>query len=778
MERRRWGEGGVGEKWEGGEGLGGERKGGSESGKEGVSGGVGDGRQEGGIGGRDEGEVDEGEVGRGVRDGKGRLLKEGAGEGRWHGGWRGRRLKGGEEEGMGEGEGGLNGEVKKAEGGKGEGEDEGKAEGMDQGKGEGNDEGNGEEKNEEKDEDERKDEGKDEEKDEGKDEGKDVGKDVGKEEGERRGGEAMPEAWRRFYSGLPKVVDAEGHENMWKFPIWVALAVNMCVRAAVGIHGATTSVHAAWDRHVCTGCLAGVADQVPFLQSQLACCCEWAFFLDSDAYMRMDHHRLSIPTWIQSIKQPHQCNCWQPHRILAGPLEGQLWVNYFDWLLRDNLTDSLEGQVWLPQDPALLLQPATALQPEGAVALIPRNGDSKEGFFGEAEALFRKDTDYVNAGVMLWRRSPATFKVGTGGERVPCGRKSSLAVGEANGCGGSQWLWGKPMAVGEANGCGGSQWLWGKPMAVGEANGCGGSQWLWGKPMAVGEANGCGGSQWLWGKPMAVGKANGCGESQWLWGKPMAVGEANGPDKWKGGEGMIGRRIFKLASDSFKLASDSFKLASDSSKLASDSFKLASDSFKLASDSFKLASDSFKLASDSSKLASDSFKLASDSFKLASDSFKLASDNFKLASVAGHCFPVRCRISGMASRVATTTCTATCGSRGSPIRSRWHINPTMMIILLLFSLSPSLLLQFLQQWYGEYSGDYHLYGHVWEQDRLNKVVRWPQWRGRVIVVPHQELTGPQGAMVRHMWGGIASEERDRVVYAALEEALGSLQQGQ
>ncbi|CAI7764429.1 unnamed protein product, partial [Closterium sp. NIES-53] len=128
--------------------------------------------------------------------------------------------------------------------------------------------------------------------------------------------------------------------------------------------------------------------KVPFLQSQLACCCEWAFFLDSDAYMRMDHHRLSIPTWIQSIKQP----------------------NYFDWLLRDNLTDSLEGQVWLPQDPALLLQPATALQPEGPVALIPRNGDSKEGFFGEAEALFRKDTDYINAGVMLWRRSPATFK--------------------------------------------------------------------------------------------------------------------------------------------------------------------------------------------------------------------------------------------------------------------------------------------------------------------------------------------------------------------------------
>ncbi|CAI7805645.1 unnamed protein product [Closterium sp. NIES-54] len=82
------------------------------------------------------------------------------------------------------------------------------------------------------------------------------------------------------------------------------------------------------------------------------------------------------------------------------------------------------------------------------------------------------------------------------------------------------------------------------------------------------------------------------------------------------------------------------------------------------------------------------------------------------------------------------------------------------------------------KWYSEYSGDYHLFGHVWEQDRLNKVARWPQWRGRVIVVPHQELTGPQGAMVRHLWGGITSEERDSVVYAALEEALGSLPQGQ
>ncbi|CAI5457793.1 unnamed protein product [Closterium sp. Yama58-4] len=83
--------------------------------------------------------------------------------------------------------------------------------------------------------------------------------------------------------------------------------------------------------------------------------------------------------------------------------------------------------------------------------------------------------------------------------------------------------------------------------------------------------------------------------------------------------------------------------------------------------------------------------------------------------------------------------------------------------------------EFLRQWYSEQRGDYHLFNHVWEQHRLNQVARWPHWRGRVLMVPFRELTGPDGAMVRHLWGGVASEERDRVVYAALEEALGRLQ---
>ncbi|CAI5457797.1 unnamed protein product [Closterium sp. Yama58-4] len=411
-----------------GEGLGGEGRGGEEVGRGGVGAAGGDGGQEGRS------------WGMGDRDWKRRRLKEGAGEweGRWHGGWRGRRLKGGGEEGLEEGDGGLNGEVKKAEGEKGEGEDEGKAEETDEEKEEGNDEGNGEEKGENED-------------------------SKVKEERRGRGGEAMPEAWWRFYEALPKVVDAEGNEIVWKFPIWVALAVNMLYARRHGYrlvveNGSrfTPDRHPSWFK-------------VPLLQEQLACCCEWAFFLDSDAYMSMHHHTLSIPAWIQAIKQP----------------------SYFSWLLRDNLTDTLAGQVWLPQDPALLLQPPTALQPEGPVALIPRNGDSREGFFGDADALFRKDTDYLNAGVMLWRRSPHTFK-------------------------------------------------------------------------------------------------------------------------------------------------------------------------------------------------------------------------------------------------------------------------------------------FFQQWYSVPRGDYHLYGHVWEQARLNQVAQWPQWRARVVVVPYRELTGPQGAMLRHVWGNVTQDERARVVYEALEEALGRL----
>ncbi|CAI5475964.1 unnamed protein product [Closterium sp. Yama58-4] len=419
----------------GGEGVVGERAGGTEVEREGIGAGVGNGGQEGRrgvVGGRDKGEVGEGEVGKRVGDGKSRILKEGAGEWKigWHGGLRGRRLMGREEEGTGEREWevGLNKQGKKAEGGKGEGEGEGNAEGKDEGKGEGKDEN----------------------------EGSKV-----KEGGEGRGGEAMreamPEAWRRFYEALPNVVDAEGHENMWKSPIWVSLAVNMCVRAVVdmGVCAAVgMGVCAAVGMGVCAAVGMGVCAAVG-----MGVCAAVGMGVCAAVGMR-----------VCAAVGMGMCCC------------------------RDNLTDSLEGQVWLPQDRALLLQPPTALQSEGGpVALIPRNSGSRDGFYGDVGMVFRRDSDYINAGVMLWRRSSDTFKVG---------------------------------------------------------------------------------------------------------------------------------------------------------------------------------------------------------------------------------------------------------------------------------------------WYSEQQGDYHLFNHVWEQHRLNEVARWPPWRRRVLMVPFRELTGPQGAMVRHLWGGVASEEQDRVVHEALEEALGSLQTGQ
>ncbi|GJP54430.1 hypothetical protein CLOM_g13515 [Closterium sp. NIES-68] len=194
--------------------------------------------------------------------------------------------------------------------------------------------------------------------------------------------EEMPELWRRFYESLPKMLDRNGKEYMNKMPIWLTLAVNMLYARRHGyrlvVENGSKYIpdrHPAWFK-------------VPFIAEQLSCCCKWAFFLDSDAYMRMKHHQLSIEAWIQAIKQP----------------------NYFNWLTDANLTKSLKGQVWVPQDPALLLQPAIVLQPNGPIALIPRNGDSSGGYYGRADTLFEEGCDFVNTGVMLWRLSPMSFK--------------------------------------------------------------------------------------------------------------------------------------------------------------------------------------------------------------------------------------------------------------------------------------------------------------------------------------------------------------------------------
>ncbi|CAI5508998.1 unnamed protein product [Closterium sp. Naga37s-1] len=187
------GGGGIGGERIGGEGIRGEGVGGEGIlGKEGVREGVGNGEQDGGkgkVGGWDEREVEEGKLGK----------RERHGEGRWYGGQRRRRLKGGEGAGDGEGE--------------GEGKREGKEEGERKGEGKGEGEGRGKVKGEEG------------------GEGEKVA-----EEGAGRGVQEMPERWRRFYDGLPKMMDGDGKEYVGKMPIWVALAVNM-LRLYVRRHG-------------------------------------------------------------------------------------------------------------------------------------------------------------------------------------------------------------------------------------------------------------------------------------------------------------------------------------------------------------------------------------------------------------------------------------------------------------------------------------------------------------------------------------------------------------
>ncbi|CAI5480155.1 unnamed protein product [Closterium sp. Yama58-4] len=161
--------------------------------------------------------------------------------------------------------------------------------------------------------------------------------------------------------------------------------------------------------------------KVRFLQRQLACCCEWAFFLDSDAYFRMDNHRLSVQSWVDRLTLPH----------------------YFDWITRE-YNISLANQTWFPRPPSSIFShsppacPPSPVRPgqgggeggagegehegwvtggEGesraAVCVVaPRNDDEASRMAeGQAGALFNSSMEYVNAGVTLWRRSPHCLKV-------------------------------------------------------------------------------------------------------------------------------------------------------------------------------------------------------------------------------------------------------------------------------------------------------------------------------------------------------------------------------
>ncbi|GJP67625.1 hypothetical protein CLOP_g24422 [Closterium sp. NIES-67] len=161
--------------------------------------------------------------------------------------------------------------------------------------------------------------------------------------------------------------------------------------------------------------------KVRFLQRQLACCCAWAVFMDSDAYFRMANHRLSVHSWVHRLTLPH----------------------YFDWIAQE-YNISLANQTWFPRPPSSIFShspPACARDTMGgkegrgaggwvggegdhgavggegesraAVCVIaPRNDDEVSGMAeGRAAALFNGSMEYVNAGVTLWRRSAHCLKL-------------------------------------------------------------------------------------------------------------------------------------------------------------------------------------------------------------------------------------------------------------------------------------------------------------------------------------------------------------------------------
>ncbi|GJP43909.1 hypothetical protein CLOM_g3312, partial [Closterium sp. NIES-68] len=190
--------------------------------------------------------------------------------------------------------------------------------------------------------------------------------------------------------------EAHGRE----FPYW--LATKLINRAYARRHGyrfvemgeedKETDRHPSWFK-------------VRFLQRQLACCCAWAVFMDSDAYFRMANHRLSVHSWVHRLTLPH----------------------YFDWIAQE-YNISLANQTWFPRPPPpssrtrrlpVRETPWEGRRGEGpedgraAVCVIaPRNDDEVSGMAeGRAAALFNGSMEYVNAGVTLWRRSAHCLKL-------------------------------------------------------------------------------------------------------------------------------------------------------------------------------------------------------------------------------------------------------------------------------------------------------------------------------------------------------------------------------
>ncbi|CAI5518935.1 unnamed protein product [Closterium sp. Naga37s-1] len=136
--------------------------------------------------------------------------------------------------------------------------------------------------------------------------------------------------------------------------------------------------------------------KVTLLRHALQCCCRWALYVDSDAYMRMDMHRLSVEDWAARASKR----------------------GYFDYLL--GKSDSrLQAQVVHAERILEVLTPHDGEGEQG-------EDDEKEeelqewqekpapeksmGYNGEPENLYDPEHDWANSGVMLFGHSPDSFK--------------------------------------------------------------------------------------------------------------------------------------------------------------------------------------------------------------------------------------------------------------------------------------------------------------------------------------------------------------------------------
>ncbi|CAI5947149.1 unnamed protein product [Closterium sp. NIES-65] len=197
--------------------------------------------------------------------------------------------------------------------------------------------------------------------------------------------------------------------------------------------------------------------KVTLLRHALQCCCRWALYVDSDAYMRMDMHRLSVEDWAARASKRGYFD------YLLGKSDSRLQaqVVHAERILEVLTPHDGEGEQALssvptaaasspsavpstsptPSDPSLysLKLPSLPSSSKHPFAIFVRNGDGSMGYNGEPENLYDPEHDWANSGVMLFGHSPDSFKVSClvcmlSGTEMLWGSIGRGLVGE--GCGG------------------------------------------------------------------------------------------------------------------------------------------------------------------------------------------------------------------------------------------------------------------------------------------------------------------------------------------------------